>query len=196
MAEEEKQGQKEAASAPTAKQIKHDWYQSERFVIVTLLCKNIQKLGVQYNPETIKVDVHLPNGESISKTFDLEHNIVPDNCTYKIMPSKAEIRLAKAEGYHWTSLEKKVDAAAPKKETRNWDKIASDFQEDPPEGDAALNALFQKIYEEGTDEVKKAMNKSFMESGGTELNTNWNAVAKDKVSVKPPDGMEWKRWDK
>lgn len=34
-----------------------------------------------------------------------------------------------------------------------------------------------------------------MESGGTVLSTNWKEVAKQKVDVKPPDGMEFKKWD-
>ena len=33
------------------------------------------------------------------------------------------------------------------------------------------------------------------ESGGTVLSTNWNEVGKDKVEVKPPDGMEFKKWE-
>jgi suppressor of G2 allele of SKP1 len=46
------------------------------------------------------------------------------------------------------------------KKAKDWDKVA--LEDDKPEGEAALNALFQQIYSEGSDEVKKAMNKSFV----------------------------------
>lgn len=42
---------------------------------------------------------------------------------------------------------------------------------------------------------RRAMNKSFQESGGTVLSTNWSEVGKGQVDVKPPDGMEFKKWD-
>ena len=47
---------------------------------------------------------------------------------------------------------------------KDWDKIVGDIykEDDKLEADDALNAIFQKIYAEGSDEVKKAMNKSFV----------------------------------
>ena len=42
----------------------------------------------------------------------------------------------------------------------------------------ALNKMFQSIYSGGTDEQKKAMIKSYQESGGTALSTDWNEVQK------------------
>ena len=34
-----------------------------------------------------------------------------------------------------------------------------------------------------------------MESGGTVLSTNWKDVGAKTLEVKPPDGMEFKKWD-
>ena len=50
--------------------------------------------------------------------------------------------------------------------TRNWDKLVSDIKkeekDEKPEGNEAMNKLLQQIYGDGSDEVKKAMNKSFV----------------------------------
>ena len=50
--------------------------------------------------------------------------------------------------------------------SRNWDKFVRDVTEmeknEKPEGDAALNHLFQQIYADGSDDVKRAMVKSFV----------------------------------
>ena len=49
---------------------------------------------------------------------------------------------------------------------RDWDRLVAEVKkeekEEKLEGDAALNQLFQQIYRDGGDEVKRAMNKSFV----------------------------------
>jgi hypothetical protein len=79
----------------------------------------------------------------------------------------------------------------------DWGQMAKSLEseEAAPEGDDALQALFRQIYANSSDEVKRAMNKSFQQSGGTVLSTNWNEVAGTDYSKdrKAPDGMEWKK---
>ena len=61
-------------------------------------------------------------------------------------------------------------------------------------GDAAVNDFFQKLYKDADEDTRRAMLKSYQESGGTTLSTNWSEVGKGRVEVKPPEGSEWKKW--
>lgn len=99
----------------------------------------------------------------------------------------------------WSALEQQAPAApvaAPvNKEKKNWDKLAKEVEkqeEEETQGEAALQNLFAKIYSGADENTKRAMNKSFIESGGTVLSTNWNEVGSKQVEVKPPDGCEYK----
>ncbi|XP_026754249.1 protein SGT1 homolog [Galleria mellonella] len=204
---------------PVKPKIKHDWYQTEAQVVITILIKNApkDKVKVHYGDRSLSVSSAIPDSDNeYSLEIELAHEIVPSMCTHLVTPSKIEVKLRKKEGLRWTVLEGEgsdenikaipqaiVDASGPQQPPKlykkDWDKIEKDIkkmeEEEKPEGEAALNALFQKIYGEGSDEVRRAMNKSFVESGGTVLSTNWNQVSKDKVEVKPPDGLEFKKWD-
>ncbi|XP_063719905.1 uncharacterized protein LOC134846463 [Symsagittifera roscoffensis] len=86
-----------------------------------------------------------------------------------------------------------------KKKSADWNKLEQDVikeeKEEKKEGDEGLNSLFQNIFKDGTPEQQRAMMKSFTESGGTVLSTNWDEVGSKKVEVQPPDGMEFKKWD-
>ncbi|OBS82427.1 hypothetical protein A6R68_23585, partial [Neotoma lepida] len=123
----------------------YDWYQTESQVIITLMIKNIQKndVNVEFSEKEI------------------------------------EIKMKKPEAVRWEKLEGQGDEPTPKQftadvknlypssshYTRNWDKLVGEIKEEEKneklEGDAALNKLFQQIYSDGSDEVKRAMNKSF-----------------------------------
>lgn len=80
------------------------------------------------------------------------------------MSTKVEIKLKKKAAGRWSTLE--AVAAPPMEEEeaeeksatvirdlypsskglKNWDAISNSYEEDKPEGDAALNKFFQEIY--------------------------------------------------
>uniref|UniRef100_A0A2K5NR23 Protein SGT1 homolog n=1 Tax=Cercocebus atys TaxID=9531 RepID=A0A2K5NR23_CERAT len=193
---------------------RYDWYQTESQVVITLMIKNVQKndVNVEFSEKELSALVKLPSGEDYNLKLELLHPIIPEQSTFKVLSTKIEIKLKKPEAVRWEKLEGQGDAPTPKQfvadvknlypssspYTRNWDKLVGEIKEEEKneklEGDAALNRLFQQIYSDGSDEVKRAMNKSFMESGGTVLSTNWSDVGKRKVEINPPDDMEWKKY--
>lgn len=96
---------------------------------------------------------------------------------------------------------------------KNWDKVANDLTTKPKkekkegedsndddggmldddEGDP-VNGFFKKLYKDADPDTRRAMMKSYQESNGTALSTNWSEVGKGKVETSPPDGMEAKTW--
>jgi len=178
--------------------IKKDWYQSESQVIVSILGKHTsskEDCNVKFDKNEVTIQAKFATGQPYTVHLKLSKPIVPNLSTYKVLSSKLEIRLAKTEGGMWDVLERTVVKTTKPStiQPRNWDKVVKEMTGEEEDGD--VNTLFKKIYSDGSDEVRKAMNKSFMESGGTVLSTNWKDVAKDKVDIKPPEGMEWKKWD-
>ncbi|KAF1346071.1 SGS domain-containing protein [Delphinella strobiligena] len=77
---------------------------------------------------------------------------------------------------------------------KNWDKLAElDNNDDEGEGDE-VNKFFQKLYSGADADTRRAMMKSYSESNGTALSTNWSEVGSKKMETTPPEGMEAKSW--
>ncbi|KAL6104641.1 sugt1 [Pungitius sinensis] len=197
---------------PAVPPVKHDWYQTESHVIVTVMAKNVPKDGVCVNfmEKELSATIQLASGKNFNLDLHLLHTIIPQQSNFKILSTKVEFKLKKTDGIRWEKLEGEGQESNIKHFNPNrcppsadplatkWDKMVVDISEEEKseklEGDAALNKLFQQIYCDGTDEVKRAMNKSFMESGGTVLSTNWVDVGKKKVEMSPPEDVEFKKY--
>ncbi|KAM0393705.1 hypothetical protein ACHAQC_005429 [Fusarium culmorum] len=78
-----------------------------------------------------------------------------------------------------------------KAEKKNWDNIGDDIDSD---SEKDVNVFFKKLFKGATPEQQRAMMKSFTESNGTSLSTDWDDVKDRKVETVPPEGVEAKKW--
>ncbi|XP_055627538.1 protein SGT1 homolog [Toxorhynchites rutilus septentrionalis] len=181
--------------------VKYDWYQTETVVTITVLLKNAKDKNYAVSIEEKTVQLKADGIEPI--TINLWDVVNVEQSSHKETPSKVEIKLLKVIGHRWEALERKVEVENPisasKKIGHDWDKISKEIEkqdaDDKPQGEEAVQDLFRKIYADANEDTKKAMMKSFYESGGTVLSTNWADVGAKKVDVKPPDGCEFKKWN-
>jgi suppressor of G2 allele of SKP1 len=188
----------------SSKAVRREWYQSDRQVVVTLFIKNVNKESckVEFTDRSLSVNFPLPTSgsEFVFELPTLYASIDAGASSYSVMPSKIEILLAKSQPSKWKSLEREDEINDPSPsdirrfDKKNWDQLAKDVDEEGAD-DQGVNALFQQIYKDADDDTKKAMAKSYIESNGTALSTNWDDVKKGTVSTKPPEGMVAKRWD-
>ena len=150
--------------------------------------------------------------------------IDPSQSKFRVTPNKVEITLKKAsQGVKWHKLEgdrevevtadargtvpqhilssKPAQDSAPayptssKSGAKNWDKLAAEDLDDKDEieGDETSH-FFKKLYSGATSDQQRAMMKSYQESGGTVLSTDWSNVGNKTVVPEPPEGMEARKY--
>ena len=162
----------------------------------------------------------LATGSDFTFMLDpLSNEINPATSSYEILSTKLSMKLGKSvRALKWAALENAPTTTMPapstapsskggiayptssRAGTKNWDALEREAIKDAevwekPEGDAAANALFREIYKNATPEVRRAMEKSYVESSGTALSTNWEEVSKGRVETKPPDSMVARKWE-
>ncbi|KAJ9368223.1 hypothetical protein DTO282F9_8444 [Paecilomyces variotii] len=241
-----------AASTPVApaSKVRHEWYQSNDSVVLTLYVKGVPKdeVEVEFKDDSISIEFPQPSGAQFTFSLDpLFAAIDPSASKYTVMSTKIEVVLRKkVAGQKWsvleaTSTEKLADrssiaSAAPSTSTtassstaqgpayptssrhgvKDWDKLATDLTskkkekskdkdngkgkaKDDATGDSdaesidsdygsgdPVDGFFKKLYANADPDTRRAMVKSYYESQGTALSTNWSEVGKGRVEPKPP----------
>lgn len=227
-----------------ADKIRYDWYQNTEKVYFTLMAKGVPEDTCVVDITERSFSISFPTGADSNYDLHIEPlfaSVHSDKCTTRVLPSKVEITLVKAQpGQKWHKLEsdepvpdsKKVDSVADsdaknadpvkravlsdssrgpayptssKKGPKDWDKVAKEAMptsgkpgaaedDDDYEGGDEANHFFKKLFKGASPEMQRAMMKSYTESNGTALSTNWDEVSKGPVETTPPDGMEAKPW--
>ncbi|XP_065869111.1 protein SGT1 homolog [Euphorbia lathyris] len=205
---------------PTKPKYRHEFYQKLDEVVVTIFAKGLpaNAVTVDFGEQILSVSISVHGEDAYHFQPRLFGKIIPDKCRYVVLTTKVEIHLAKTDPIHWTSLEYSKDTTvvwkinvasgtgsnrpsypSSKPKAVDWDKLEAEVKkqekEEKLDGDAALNKFFREIYQDADEETRRAMKKSFVESNGTVLSTNWKEVGSKKVEGSPPDGMEMKKWE-
>lgn len=86
-----------------------------------------------------------------------------------------------------TSKKKKDKGKAKAKEgdEKDAESDAESIDSDYGAGDP-VDGFFKKLYANADEDTRRAMMKSYLESEGTALSTNWDEVGKEKVAIHPP----------
>ncbi|KIL70853.1 hypothetical protein M378DRAFT_495036 [Amanita muscaria Koide BX008] len=193
---------------------RYEYYETEEKLTVSVFDKGADPALVSINFEPRKVTY--THGEKQLVLEPLKGQIDPSASDYTVGKVKVEIRLVKLATGRWgaiigdqpdilVSIPQTTPAVAEARSAKkNWDGITTDIlksdketslDEDPNVGgDSTLNSFFQKLYGDADEDTRRAMMKSFQESGGTTLSTNWDEVRRGKVEIKPPQGAEAKKW--
>jgi suppressor of G2 allele of SKP1 len=177
--------------ASSSSVVKLEYYQTDAKMVVTLFERNLEeaKVNVMCEPKKLKVTA----GEKVLLNTSLYGEVLSNEVVYSVKPRKVEITLKKKENKHWDALEDKRKDEEDAKKAALSDKWSSMIQEVEKEEEESkdVQGLFQKIFQNCDDDAKRAMLKSYTESKGTVLSTNWSEIGKKETEIKPPDSMEY-----
>lgn len=85
---------------------RHDFYQTSTTVIASLYLKKINKetATIDFEPTQVKLDLRTTDSKRYATEFPLFGKIDPDQSKYRILGTKLEMTLVKADGASWPVL--------------------------------------------------------------------------------------------
>jgi hypothetical protein len=97
------------SSGPVYVECRRDWYQTPDKIIISLFAKNVDeyKTNIGFEEQKLKVDVQFQDGTVHKYYTDLFQPINPLQSAFKILSSKIEIVLKKANGISWAAINPK-----------------------------------------------------------------------------------------
>jgi len=153
----------------TVKISNYGWDESQKFVKVYISLPNIDKLtqeqiNCDFTGQSFKCNVSNHNGKNhVLEIPRLAGNIVPATSTCRLKSSNIIVSLRKEnEGKNWGNLTEVAKKEKEKKDMESKDSMAKDMDSSDPS--AGIMNLMKKMYDEGDDEMKRTIKKTWYES--------------------------------
>ncbi|PFH32473.1 SGS domain-containing protein [Besnoitia besnoiti] len=135
------------------------WDQTDRAVKVYVKLQGVQdipkdQVSAKFTTQTMDLEVRDLHSKNYSLSFKrLNQPIAPEGSTFRVKKDMVVVTLQKANALWWADLSfKERKFAAPPKIDENADPSVS------------IMSLMKNLYEEGDDEMKRTIAKSWMES--------------------------------
>ena len=190
--------------------LRSDWFDSGKTVEISLYVKKIDADTVKAVILSDSIEFEFQDAEKLSYQYKVDRlfsSIDETESTYKVYGTKLQIVLAKKSSKVWHSLEKlegdrsfegkaeeeatetqatalpgtKNSLSYPSSSNKKIDWSKFDIDDEKEEEQQDPDAFFKKLYENADEDARRAMMKSFMESNGTSLSTDWKDVGSREV---------------
>lgn len=203
--QQQQQKKNKAILNPVGKQdVRFDWFDSGSTVEISIYVKRINENTVKTNITPTSLDLSFTDSENKSYHFQIPQlydSINVNETSYKVYGTKLALNLVKNSKKLWTDIKrlegeqdtelslfpkdelsdqtKSVAYPTSSSKKIDWSKFEVDDDEDA-EGDGP-DAFFKKLYEGADENARRAMMKSFIESNGTTLSTDWGEVGNKTI---------------
>ncbi|KAI5780771.1 SGS domain-containing protein [Geopyxis carbonaria] len=163
---------------------------------------DVDPLQSSYSVLVTKIELKLLKADSGKKWPTLEgtqkHTAVDEDPAQplEIKDKPVYPTSSKSGPKDWDQVAAALTAKSKKEKNKDGDPDGegeAEYESDYEGGDP-VNFFFKKLYKDADEDTRRAMMKSYVESNGTALSTNWSEVGNGKVETSPPDGMEAKAW--
>jgi len=133
---------------------------------------NTNILHVKLAPQGYEYAIQLPH--AVAAEFAVE-----------ITPFKVEFSLLRTTTKVEQTAPEPKETKTDNKKTKDWSKVEHEADEyDKHQENKDLDSMFKNIYGSADSDSRRAMIKSYEESGGTVLNMNWGEVSKTDYRAK------------
>eukprot|EP01070_Trichotokara_eunicae_P008168 Trichotokara_eunicae@DN5660_c0_g1_i3.p1 len=152
----------------------YEWFETSSLVYIHV---NGEATEVKFNKIDNTLEVLRMDGEMLRGKLNGKVDRV---LGFEKMGKRTEVKILKSKGeMTWNYLFERTKPE--QKKTKNWEQIVADA-ESSDEEKGNPEKFFQKIYQNADDDTKRAMMKSYVESGAQEINTQWGEVEKKQYT--------------